>query len=230
MPNQDNYEPGREKLVALWRQISQRFANYSEKLIFETMNEPRLIGTDLEWTGGSQEARQIINLWNADAIATIRENNPKRFIMIPTYAASSEEIAIESIRIPDDDRVIVSLHAFLPKEMALDQNSPFSSFDPLDPVSTQEIDAMLERIQRVFLRQSIPVVIGETGAVHKNNPIDRLALAQYFASRCAMLGLPAILWDNGSIASDGTEAFGLMDRRNISWWDSDIPLAWIGAY
>ena len=40
-----------EQLAAMWRQIADYFADYDQHLIFESMNEPRMAGTALEWNG-----------------------------------------------------------------------------------------------------------------------------------------------------------------------------------
>ena len=39
----------KQYVQAIWQQVSERFAEYNEKLVFETLNEPRHIGTDHEW-------------------------------------------------------------------------------------------------------------------------------------------------------------------------------------
>lgn len=38
-------------LTKIWSQVSERFKDYGEKLIFETMNEPRVTGCETEWSG-----------------------------------------------------------------------------------------------------------------------------------------------------------------------------------
>ena len=65
MPTADNEESAEKILRALWAQIADYFKGYDEKLIFEGMNEPRLKGTPMEWNGGNQEAREVINQLNA---------------------------------------------------------------------------------------------------------------------------------------------------------------------
>ena len=48
-PNNAEYPEDSEKLKAIWTQISERFKDYGDKLIFETMNEPRMTGHTYEW-------------------------------------------------------------------------------------------------------------------------------------------------------------------------------------
>ena len=52
-PSYDNLEPAKAELVAIWKQIAARFEGYDEHLIFEGMNEPRMVNTPSEWTGGT---------------------------------------------------------------------------------------------------------------------------------------------------------------------------------
>ena len=51
-PSEEKQEEGKEKLIKIWTQISERFKGYDEHLIFEGLNEPRQKGTAIEWTGG----------------------------------------------------------------------------------------------------------------------------------------------------------------------------------
>lgn len=65
-------EKSKEQLEALWTQIATRFKEYDSHLIFETLNEPRVIGSELEWMGGSSEEREAVNELNEAALKTIR--------------------------------------------------------------------------------------------------------------------------------------------------------------
>src|SRR5690625_3706592 len=67
-PYEDNYEQAEKVLIKVWEQIANQFKDYNERLIFETMNEPRMKGTDVEWTGGTVDARKIINRLNEAAL------------------------------------------------------------------------------------------------------------------------------------------------------------------
>src|SRR3990172_6381197 len=86
-PSYANDSAGSDKLTKVWTQIADRFKDYSDYLIFETMNEPRVFGSPQEWTGGSAEHRAVVNAFNLAAVNAIRNtggNNTTRHIMIPT--------------------------------------------------------------------------------------------------------------------------------------------------
>ena len=234
-PSYENYDEAAARMTAVWAQIAERFRGYSEKLIFEDLNEPRMTGTPFEWTGGNAEARDVVNRWNADFVKTIRAgggHNAGRWLMVPTIAASGDGTALTGFVKPDDDRVIVSIHAYAPYNFALNTNAPDDvRFDLADPLHTMDIDALFKRLDMVFLSKGIPVVLGEIGCINKNNPEARADWARYYTETAKSYGIPCIWWDNGiSMAYDGGEGFGLMDRRNLEWWYPEIVEAFISAF
>jgi endoglucanase len=114
------------KLQALWKQIATEFKNYDDHLIFETLNEPRLEGTPYEWNGGTSESRNIVNKYNETALNSIRStggNNASRAVMMPTYAASTTQAALNDFKVPNDKNVIASIHAYSPYFFAMDITS-----------------------------------------------------------------------------------------------------------
>jgi len=230
-PSADNVAAVRI-LTALWHQVASHFAGYSEKLIFESMNEPRLFGTGHEWTGGTPEARSVINGWNFVFMNTVRAtgyNNEKRFLLIPTHAASADAAPINDMWTPrNDDRVMVSVHSYTPYDLVLNTRSSRNTFDPNDPNDTRDIDALFERLDRRFISRGIAVVMGETGMLNKDeNTADRAAWADYYTSVAANLGIPCIWWDNGIRATTTNEAFGLMHRQVPEWHFPEIVEAFV---
>jgi len=219
-------------ITALWHQVASHFAGYSEKLIFENMNEPRLFGTGYEWTGGTPEARSVINGWNFVFINTVRAtgyNNEKRFLLIPTHAASGESAPINDMWVPrNDERVMVSVHAYTPYDLVLNTRSSRDTFDPNDPNDTRDIDALFDRLNTRFISQGTAVVMGETGMLAKNeNTAARVAWADYYTSVAAQLGIPCLWWDNGIKATTTNEAFGLMHRQIPEWHFPEIVAAFV---
>ncbi len=219
MPTPENEAAADEKVRALWGQIADYFADYNEHLIFEGMNEPRLKGTPMEWTGGNKEAREIINHWNASFIETVRSkggNNEKRHLMIPGYAASSSDNVLSEIEAPDDDKVIISVHAYLPYQFSLaepDQAKDTWSAD--NPADTRDIDHLMEVLNELFISKGRAVIIGEFGMRNRHNTEDRAACAGYYVKKATEIGVPCIWWDNNAFVNG--EAFGIFDRRTYEW-------------
>ncbi|MCL2019074.1 MAG: glycoside hydrolase family 5 protein [Oscillospiraceae bacterium] len=233
-PSYENYDEGEAKLTAVWGQIAGRFGGYSEKLIFEGMNEPRMKGTNREWTGGNPEARDCINKWNDAFVKTIRAaegHNDKRWLMLPTIAASSDENPVRDFVMPEGENLIVSIHAYKPHDFALNTNSDRAVFDPNNPEDTQEIDGVLERLNTYFISKGIPVVIGEMGCLNKDdNTQERVKWVNYYVGKAAELNIPCIWWDNGiRLSQTGGESFGIMDRRELTWWFPEIAESFVNA-
>lgn len=224
-PSYDNLDSAKEKLVKLWEQISERFKNYDEHLIFEGLNEPRKKNTPQEWTGGDSESRDVVNQFNAAFVETVRNsggNNISRHLMIPTYAASSTSSCLNDMVIPkDDDKIIVSVHAYLPYDFAL--NTKGTDQWSIDNTNdTQSIDKLFEDLDMFFLSQNIPVIIGEFGSVNKindnleNNLEARVACGTYYISKAKEHGVPCVWWDNAGFIGSG-ENFGLLVRSDLTW-------------
>jgi endoglucanase len=66
------------------------------------------------------------------------------------------------------------------------------------------------------LQKGIPVILGECGALNKDNTEARVAWAEYFAGKGREYGVPVCWWDNGAFTGSG-ENFGLLNRRELKW-------------
>ncbi len=231
-PSYENEEAATEELIAVWTQIGERFAGYDEHLIFEGMNEPRDKGASDEWTG-NDEARDVINHFNAAFIETIRGlggNNALRHLMIPGYAASSSYVNLSAIEVPeDDDKIIVSVHAYIPYNFALNTGSGATSEWDVES-DTYDIDTLMENLNELFISQGTPVIIGEFGAMNRDNEEDRCEWAEYYITAAKQYGIVCCWWDNHSYSGDG-ENFGLLvaNGLNFSWQYPDLVETMINA-
>ncbi len=215
VPSYSNLDAQKAQLTALWTQVGQKFANFDEHLIFETMNEPRLVGHADEWNGGTAEARAVVNEMNATALAAMRAsggNNDKRFVIMPGYCASPIATVINDIQLPDDDHIIVSIHAYTPYNFALNANGT-SNWDINS--DSYEIVQNFERVKSKFINNGIPVIVGEFGAVNKNNLSERVEWAEYYVKTATSYGIPCVWWDNNLFNSNG-ENFGLINRNSCT--------------
>lgn len=225
-PSYDNLDKARKILTLVWTQIAQRFEDYNEYLIFEGMNEPRMKGTNLEWVGGNEEARDVINQLNKSFVDTIRKaggNNQNRHLMIPTYAASSDPNTWKDFIIPKDDKVIISIHAYTPYNFALNKQGT-TNWSKESSRDTLEIDNLMNSIYNSFIKNGYPVIIGEFGAMDKDNLESRVMWAKYYIQKATDIGIPCIWWDNGAFTGDG-ELFGLLNRREEVWQYPEVIAA-----
>lgn len=218
-PSYDNADQAKEILTRVWKQIADRFENYNEYLIFEGLNEPRQKGTKDEWNGGNQEGWDVVNQFNAAFVETIRNsggNNPLRHLMIPPYGANAGKRAWSNFTIPEDNKIIVSIHAYTPYNFALNKTGT-AEWSSTNKGDTNEIDNLMSSIYDYFVSKNIPVIIGEFGSMNKDdNVAARADWSEYYISKAAEKGIPCIWWDNGAFQGSG-ELFGLIDRYSLAW-------------
>lgn len=216
-PYYDNQEQASKILAAVWTQIAERFADYDEHLIFQGMNEPRKIGTSVEWNGGDKEGRDVVNALNKVFIDTVRATGGKnayRSLMISCYAANGST-ASKSLELPEDlTHIIVSVHAYEPYNFALNLNGT-----GLWNNRTTEIDSLMKLMDTLFISKGVPVIIDEFGAMTKpdeGNEQERAAWGEYYVRKAKELDIPCVWWDNGLFEGDG-ERFGIIDRNTYEW-------------
>ncbi|TAH71526.1 MAG: glycoside hydrolase family 5 protein [Anaerolineaceae bacterium] len=222
-PSYDNLEKAEFILTKVWTQIAERFKDYDEHLIFEGMNEPRMKDTPQEWNGGNAEARDVINQLNLSFVETIRNsegNNPYRHLMIPTYAASSDPKIWKDFVVPNDDKVIVSIHAYTPYHFALNKSGT-TEWNTENANDTRDIDNLMRNLYDSFVIKGQPVILGEFGAMDKDNLEARVSWSEYYIQKATEKGIPCIWWDNGAFVGSG-ELFGLLDRRKLEWQHPEI--------
>ncbi len=233
MPTYENEAAAQEILTALWAQIADHFKDYNEKLIFEGLNEPRLKGTPMEWNGGNDEARDVINHWNAAFVETVRNsggNNKLRHLMVTPYAASSMDKVLNDFAVPDDDKVIVSIHAYLPYTFALADNAQATTEWSADnPADTNDIDMLMANLKDRYLDKGRAVIIGEMGTRNRMNTEARAQCARYYSEAAHNAGIPICWWDNNAFVGGG-ENFGLFDRKTFEWRYPDIISALMAPF
>jgi len=187
--------------VKLWKQIAEAFKDYDEKLILEGLNEPRTIGTETEWYG-TPEDQNNLNMLNQLFVDTVRgtgSNNAKRILMVPTVAASASDIAQRAFILPKDsvkDKIIVSLHSYEPYEFALEtgHGRPVQ-WDINNPEDTEPITEPLDLAYELFVSKGIPVIMGEMGALNRNNIESRVEWTKFYVSYAKSKNIPCFWWD-----------------------------------
>jgi len=219
-PDSAHYTQSEKFVTSVWSQVSERFEAYDNHLIFETMNEPRLIGHRNEWwidpsDADCKDAMNCVNKLNAAALGAIRKaggNNAKRFVMMPSYAANADAATLAGVVMPNDDHIIAEAHAYTPYNFALDKNG---TADWSESNGGNDIIQVLERLKGAYLNKGIPVIIDEFGASNRNNEDTRAAWAKFYVSKADSYGIPCVLWDNNAF-NYGSENLGLIDRSSLT--------------
>lgn len=219
VPDKAHESSAKDRLVKIWQQLAERFKSYDEHLLFEGMNEPRVIGSADEWTHGTADEREVINNLFAAFVETVRAsggNNATRTLIVTGNAAAMDETAVKGIKVPDDDHVIVSIHSYHPYDFALNDKGT-SEFKDSDK---SQLDSEFDLLKSTFIDKGVPVIIGEFGSENKNNIDDRLRHMEYYVKAAKQRGITCFIWDNN--VKDGNSAFGLLDRKNCSWYFKEL--------
>lgn len=219
VPTKDKLESDKATLTAIWKQICATFQDYDHRLIFEGMNEPRVIGSAEEWTGGTQESYDVINELFQAFVDTVRASggsNTDRTVIVTDYAQSAEKKAIEGMIVPKDDHVIVSLHIYAPWKFCGPDDTRADWGSDADK---KELDETFQYLDDTFISRGIPVIIDETGCVNKNeNTSARAAWFSYYLSAAKKHGIKCFIWDN----NETKNGFGLLNRKECTWYYPEI--------
>ena len=212
--DEEHKEISEEILCKVWAQICERFKEYDENLIFETMNEPRVFGGENEWSG-SEETREAVNHLNFAALEAIRNSggkNSERFVLIPTFAASGLDENIDSLKLPDDDKVIVSVHYYY----LTAHQSEFADNAQVWTLS-QKIDLYktFRRMASRFMSKGYGVCKSEFGWTDRDNLENLAENARFYVELAEKFGIPVMVWDNGVTEKDEIYSFGIIDRNEL---------------
>ena len=233
-PRSSAYSSSEKFVTSVWSQMAEYFKDYDYHLIFETLNEPRLIGTGYEWWFNKwsipsevKDAIDCINRLNQKAVDTIRNtgsNNKGRLIMCPGYDASIDGATVSGFKLPTDisgnkNRIAVSVHAYSPYNFAMNVGS--GSTSTYTSSIKNELQDLFSTLKSNFRDKGIPVVIGEFGSTDKNNTAERVKWATDYTALAKKNNIPCVLWDNNAFAVYNgnsivlnSEYHGYINRKN----------------
>ena len=233
-PRSSAYSSSEKFVTSVWSQAAEYFKDYDYHLIFETLNEPRLIGTGYEWWFNKwsipsevKDAIDCINKLNQKAVDTIRatgSNNRSRLIMCPGYDASIDGATVSGFKLPTDisgnkNRIAVSVHAYSPYNFAMNVGS--GSTSAYTSSIKSELRDLFNTLKSNFRDRGIPVVIGEFGSTDKNNTAERVKWATDYTALAKKNNIPCVLWDNNAFARYNgssivlnSEYHGYINRKN----------------
>ena len=227
--NGDDYVKDSTIIVKLWEQVAAKFANHSDKLMFETFNE---VHAGDNWGGGSDAEYALLNKWNQWAVDAIRRsggNNATRWIGVAGYAANID-LTIAHLVLPQDpaNRLMVSAHCYDPYNFCLqpygENGEALYSAEwghDKDSEGAEELYVInqLYKLRAAYIENNIPCYLGEYGCVWKKSDKENAYRAYYleFFCRAANLaGIPMFVWDNNSKES-GNEANGYINHETGEW-------------
>jgi endoglucanase len=187
----DNYLPcGKDavvcgqKLNAFWAQISTRYKDKSNKLVFELLNEPNSVLTP--------------DVWNAlikQTLPIIRSSNPVRNIVVgPAMAYAPGQL--DKLELPSSDRhIIVTVHYYEPMTFT-HQGAPWAPDEKYtgrnwgSEADVASLNATFDAVKAWSIAWHRPIWLGEFGAfetapmdgrVRYDSAVARAAEARGFA-------------------------------------------------
>lgn len=214
------------KYERIWTQLTDEFKNYSDKLIFESLNEEGC--WDSIWNrysgkeDGKAEAFGLLNEINQKFVDLVRAsggNNKKRHLLIAGYGTDITLTCDELYKMPDDPekRCAVSVHYYTPSTFAiLEKDASWGKCrkDWGTDADIAELEKNMDMMKEHFVDKGIPVIIGEYGCPVKNK--DKDSIKKYLVSVCEAAydrDMCPVLWDV-------TDAF--YSRTSCSFKDKEI--------
>lgn len=193
--SQKDYNTFLKKYKNIWKQIAERFKNYSDYLIFESMNE---VGFDTLYNKNKADAYNLINKINQDFVDIIRAtggNNAKRHLLIAGYYTDIERTCDSLYKIPDDKagRCILSVHYYTPWDFCTcDRKHTWGTNSEV-----RQMETLIGKMKKNFVDKGIPVIIGEYAASGSD-----LSSCIFFIEKlnklCSDYGIATFIWDSGS--------------------------------
>lgn len=220
------------KYEAVWTQIADRFKNYDEHLIFESMNE------EFDGTYGqpNPDAYANINAYNqvfVDAVRKTGSNNTKRWLLMPGWNTTVQytdpkfgfEIPEDTLCEADGKRLMISVHYYDPYNFTINEDESrlktqwgkYAVENAEKSSGETHINGIMKKLNDNFVSQGYPVVIGELGVQDKSYIADyfpefRRYWTEYVVSAAKQQGCIPVYWDNGFT---GRKGFAVIDRLNL---------------
>lgn len=189
----------RTKLMAFWRQISERYKAQPDDVLFEILNEPNSALNAVLW-----------NAYLADALAIIRASNPTRAVIVGPVEWNSPE-RLRDLALPAaDGNIIVTVHYYTPMRFTHQGASWAPGMENLSGVlwgsddDRARIAQDFDAIAGWSAAHHRPIFIGEFGAYDKGDMGSRVRWASAVARAAEAHRWPWAWWqfDSDFVAYD----------------------------
>lgn len=229
----------KDKYGKVWTQIADRFKDYDQHLIFESMNEE----FNNDYGKPDANAYENINAYNqifVDSVRATGSNNEKRWLLLPGWNTNIEYTAGDdyNFKIPTDKgckadgkRIMISVHYYDPFNFTIDENKTAKTQWGKYAVKNYDnwgqedyVDSQMALLNEKFVSQGYPVVIGEFGAQDKTEKFAdynefRRYWSEYLIKAAKKNGVVCVYWDNGY---NGNKGFGIINRFDYTITQPDL--------
>ena len=197
----------RERFLALWRQIAERYRDRPPELAFELLNEPTDKLTAEKW-----------NAFAAEAIGVVRQTNPTRQIVVGPVGWNSIQ-ELPRLELPADDRnLVVTVHYYSPFQFT-HQGAEWTGPQAQKWLGTkwtgtQDEQNAIRRDLNAALAYGVkhrrPVYLGEFGAYSKADMESRARWTRFMAEEALKRKIGFAYWEFCS-------GFGVFDAQRETW-------------
>ena len=231
--SQETRDFAMEAYKAMWTQIAERFAEYSDHLIFEGANEE--IGARFDENSAlycddsvntyytDDEKFALANEINQVFVDTVRAtggNNANRFLLIPGFGTNIDQTCDDRFVMPTDaaeNKLLISVHYYDPWSYCGDGQSTVKWGTDSD------IQYMMDQLGKMtkFTGAGYGVIIGEYGVLYEGELQENTALYhQCLLDVCDLYNFNACLWDCSAFFDRNTltmaeELASLYAKRNV---------------
>lgn len=202
---QNDYTNVSAKYQKIWQQIADNFKDYSDYLIFESMNEVGF-NTSGNPTSDNYTTLNNLNQLFVDTVRASGSNNEKRHLLIAGYNTDTSMTCDNRFTVPTDpaNRCIVSIHYYSPSTFCVAEAGASWGYASTwgTAAEQQALDADLDLLKTRFVDAGVPVIIGEYGVLTESSDgKDQSSICAYLkavAEGALKRGMCPVLWDSGN--------------------------------
>jgi len=178
----------KERFLAMWAQIAERYHDRPDEVLFEILNEPH-----------GQLTPDLWNQFLGDALGAIRRTNPSRTVVIGSahYNAIDQ---LDHLKLPDEDRrIIVTIHYYRPMEFTHQGASWTAQKNKVGiswgtPAEQQAVVRDFDKAQAWSRKEHRPLYLGEFGAYDKAEMSARVRYTSFVAREAEKRGWSWAYW------------------------------------
>jgi len=179
----------KERFLAMWTQISERYENQPGEVLFEILNEPN--------------GKLTPELWNEylrEAFAIIRRTNPVRTVVIGP-GQWNQIGQLDKLALPESDRnIIVTIHSYSPMDFTHQGASWAGRKDKVGvswdgtPQEKEAITAAFDQARAWSRKHRRPIHLGEFGVYDKAEMASRVRYLDFVTREAEKRGWSWAYW------------------------------------
>lgn len=221
---------GFRKYEAIWTQVSERFKDYNDYLMFESMNEPGFDAIWNQYTGTQEQKERAFDLLNrinqrfVDIVRASGGNNAERHLLISAYYTNIDYANNGLTKMPDDPmgRCAISVHYYTPwtwVALTKDESWGKAQWEWGSPEDYELLNSQLDLMKKNYVDKGIPVIVGEycmcSKKEKKYSDLWEMEVTRGIYER----GMCPIYWD---VQGSATNFF---NRITLTWGNPEVLAA-----